>query len=99
MSTKVMRVLPMSAAMLLPLAVFADSGGSGDSGPLWQSILLSALPVVVFIALLYFVFIRQIRAARPRQAEYQARQEQHWERTEALLERLVVALERQDKKP
>ena len=97
MRAKTFRTLLVIAGVLLPLPILADSGGSGESGSSWQTLLMNALPFVVFIALLYFVFIRQIRAATPRQDQYQARQRQHWERVEALLERLVVALERKDK--
>jgi hypothetical protein len=97
MRVKAIRVLLMSPAIWLPVAVFADSGGSAESGPLWQTFLVNGLPYAIFVALLYFIFVRRIKAAVPRQDQHQTRQQQHWERVEALLERLVVALERKDK--
>jgi len=97
MRTKAIRVLLSSLPILLPLAAFADSGGSGKSGSAWLAPLLDVLPYAFFLALFYFIFYRQIKRARPRQDQYQARQQQHWERVEVLLERLVVALESKDK--
>jgi len=64
--------------------------------------LLTFIPIVLFVGVLYWFFIRKLRSPElkqrmERQDRHLERQEQHMQKVENLLERLVAAAERKDK--
>lgn len=96
MRKRLFRVLLTSASVLLPLAVFAESGQS-EAKDSWMTFLINFGPWILFVAMFYFMFGRKMRCGTARQEQFVLRQQQHMERVEELLERLAVALERKDK--
>ena len=94
MRAKTIRLLLAGAAVVLPLAALAESDDGGDGGSRLEAIFWNVLPFLIFAVLLFWVFRRQMKSPLvERQQQFLARHEQHMERVEALLERLVRALE------
>ena len=86
--TKRVLVVTSILGMFVPLAYAASNQNSGGDS-FWENLSLSVLPSIVLIAFIALV-VYIIRLTNSRQAK---RQEQHWERMEQLMERLVKAVE------
>ncbi len=94
MRAKLIRVVLFVVAVLFPLAALADSGDSGSGDSKLINAIWAVSPLILFAVAIYF-FMRRARKS-PNALKYQAhmaRSEQHMERVEALLERLVKATE------
>ena len=87
---------PLLIGVLLLIPSFALAAESGERSSPWTELFWSALPFVIFVAFLYFVFICRMRSSpynMKRQEEHLARSQQHME----LMERLVAAIEKRDR--
>ena len=79
--------------LIVPLASAAADGDQGSSDSL-KSTLLSFLPIVLFLLILWFLFRRQMRSPLAGlQQKYLERQIEHTQRVAELLGRIASALE------
>jgi preprotein translocase subunit YajC len=81
----------------LPLCAHAQTGESGGGSSMLANLLWSVGPFVLIGVLFYFFFTRALRKGRKQSDDYVARQKQHHERVEQILERIAKALEQKDK--
>ena len=61
-----------------------------------ESLLFSVVPILLIGGLVWWFFGRAVRTSQKRTDDYVARQEQHNQRVEQLLERIAKAVERKD---
>ena len=81
----------------LPLLAQAQTGESGGGSSMLSNLLWTVAPFVIIGILFYFFFVRALRKGRKQSDDYVARQKQHHERVEQILERIAKALEQKDK--
>lgn len=81
----------------LPLLAHAQNGESGGGSSMLSNMLWTIAPFIMIGVLFYFFFIRALRKGRKQSDDYVARQKQHHERVEQILERIAKALEQKDK--
>ncbi|MBI5684738.1 MAG: hypothetical protein HZC54_06630 [Verrucomicrobia bacterium] len=86
------------AALLQPLNALAQSSEPAGGVNPWATLIGALVPLIFFAGIIYF-FLRQIykKPIYAQTKEYYCRSIQHMERMEALAERLVTALEKQNK--
>ena len=84
-------------ALFLPLLAHAQTGEASGGSSLLANLFWTVVPFVIIGVLFYFFFIRAVRKGRKQSDDYTARQKQHNERIEQLLERIAKALEQKDK--
>jgi hypothetical protein len=91
--------LPIGVIVFLPFAALADSTDSSQSGSPVASIISSLSTLALVVGLIIWAVRRQKQTTpfMRLQEQHRIRSEQYMERVEALLERMVVALEKNDK--
>ena len=82
-------------ALLVPLAALAQ-GTARDSSSLLVSFFWSVVPIILVAFFVWWFFKRALRNNKKRTDDYIARQTQHMERVELLLERIAKVVEQKD---
>jgi membrane protein implicated in regulation of membrane protease activity len=90
------RTLTTVGAVFAPLFAYAQTAESSPQSSALASFLWSVLPIIVVAVFVWWFFKRAVRKSQGKTDDYIAKQAQHMQRVEQLLERIAVAVERKD---
>jgi ATP-dependent Zn protease len=90
----IIRTLTMVGAIFAPLFAYAQSAESSPQSSALASFCWSVLPIIVVAMFVWWFFIRAVRKGQGKTNDYIAKQTQHMQRVEQLLERIAVAVEK-----
>ena len=84
-----------AVVLFLPVLAYAQTEDATKGASLLENVIWTILPFILIAGFIWFFFVRVVRKNQKRSDDYMARQKQHNERVEQLLERIAKAVERE----